>query len=75
MKTTFDVVDSVWFAPISGQNIGIVRVNTLLDGEVFFIGCAVGLNRQNDELLVADRGAHFPYEIGLQLFQSIGVPT
>lgn len=62
------VIDSVWFTPLGGQCIGIVMVETEYDGMVFYIGLGAGVNQQNDERLICERGAKFPWHAGVELF-------
>ena len=62
------VLESVWFTPMGGACIGIVMVETQYDGIVFYIGQGVGVNQQNDEQLIAERGAQFPWHVGMELF-------
>ena len=62
------VLESVWFTPMGGACIGIVMVETQYDGITFYIGQGVGVNQQNDERLIAERGARFPWHVGMELF-------
>lgn len=62
------VLESVWFTPMGGACIGIVMVETQYDGIVFYIGQGVGVNQENDEQLIAERGARFPWHVGMELF-------
>lgn len=63
-----NVLESIWFTPMGGACIGIVMVETDHDGLVFYIGMGVGVNQQNDEKLIAERGARFPWHVGMELF-------
>lgn len=62
------ILDSVWFTPMGGQCIGIVMVETEYDGVVFYIGLGAGVNQANDERLIRERGAKFPWHVGMELF-------
>ena len=62
------VLESVWFSPMGGACIGIVMVETQYDGIVFYIGQGAGVNKANDEQLIAERGARFPWHVGMELF-------
>lgn len=68
MSKSNKVLESVWFTPMGGACIGIVMVETQYDGIVFYIGQGVGVNQQNDEQLIAERGARFPWHVGCELF-------
>jgi hypothetical protein len=69
MRTKDDrVLESVWFKPKTTAPIGIVMVETPYDGIVFYIGLGTGLNEANDERMVAERGADFPWSVGIELF-------
>ncbi len=65
---TSKVLASVWFNPMGGACIGIVMVETEYDGIVFYIGQGAGVNEANDEQLIAERGARFPWHVGMELF-------
>ena len=65
---TSKVLASVWFNPMGGACIGIVMVETEYDGIVFYIGQGAGVHRPNDEQLIAERGARFPWHVGVELF-------
>ncbi len=65
---TSKVLASVWFNPMGGACIGIVMVETDYDGIVFYIGQGAGVNEVNDEELIAERGARFPWHVGMELF-------
>ena len=65
---TSKVLASVWFNPMGGACIGIVMVETDYDGIVFYIGQGAGVNEANDEQLIAERGARFPWHVGMELF-------
>lgn len=62
------VIDSLWFTPMGGQIIGVVMVETEYDGIVFYIGNGVGYSKENDEARIAERGARFPWHVGMQMF-------
>ena len=62
------VLESIWFSPMGGQIIGIVMVETEYDGIVFYIGNGAGHNQKNDERLIAERGARFPWHVGMEMF-------
>lgn len=62
------ILESVWFNPMGGACIGIVMVETQYDGIVFYIGQGAGVNKANDEQLIAERGARFPWHVGMELF-------
>ena len=62
------ILDSVWFTPMGGACIGIVMVETEYDGVVFYIGLGAGVNQANDERLIRERGAKFPWHVGAELF-------
>ena len=69
MRTRNDkVLESKWFRPKTTNPIGIVMVETPYDGIVFYIGLGAGVNEANDERLVAERGAEFPWSVGIELF-------
>lgn len=52
-----------WF-----NDIGIVRVDTALDGIVYFIGYAKGNDEEEDKQFIADWGSRFPEQVGDVLF-------
>lgn len=62
------VLDARWFTPMGGACIGIVMVETEYDGIVFYIGLGVGINEDNDRRLIMERGAKFPWHVGMELF-------
>lgn len=62
------VIESVWFTPMGGQIIGVVMVETEYDGIVFYIGNGAGFSQENDELHIAERGARFPWHVGMEMF-------
>lgn len=62
------VVESIWFTPKTTAPVGIVMVQTEYDGLVFYIGLGSGLNETTDENMVAERGAPFPYRVGIDMF-------
>lgn len=62
------VIESIWFTPMGGACIGIVMVETEYDGLCFYIGVGAGVNQANDEKLIAERGARFPWHAGMELF-------
>ena len=69
MRTKNDaVLESMWFTPMGGACIGVVMVDTPYDGIVFYIGLGAGANKSNDERLIAERGARFPYHVGIEMF-------
>lgn len=61
-------IEAVWFTPMGGACIGIVMVETEYDGIVFYIGQGAGVNKDNDMRLIAERGAKFPWHVGMELF-------
>lgn len=65
---TSKVLESTWFNPMGGAYIGIVMVETEYDGIVFYIGQGAGVNKANDEKLIVERGARFPWHVGMELF-------
>lgn len=67
-KTGDKVTDSVWFTPMGGAVIGIVLVETVYDGPVFYIGQGAGFNREHDEDRIMKTGARFPWRAGAELF-------
>lgn len=67
-KTGDKVTDSIWFTPMGGAVIGIVLVETVYDGPVFYIGQGAGFNQEHDEQHIAQRGARFPWRAGAELF-------
>ena len=68
MNPNDKVTGSVWFTPMGGPCIGIVMVETQYDGPIFYIGIGAGVNQQNDEQLIAERGARFPWRAGAEIF-------
>jgi len=62
------VLRSTWFTPMGGACIGVVMAETLYDGIIFYIGLCAGVNQSNDEKLILERGASFPYKAGMKLF-------
>lgn len=62
------VLESTWFTQMGGQIIGVVMVETEYDGIVFYIGNGVGYSKENDEARIAERGARFPWHVGMQMF-------
>jgi len=61
-------IEAVWFTPMGGACIGIVMVETEYDGIVFYIGLGAGVNKDNDMRLIMERGAKFPWHVGMELF-------
>ncbi len=61
------VLDSVWFTPMGGSCIGVVAVETEYDGLCFYIGLGAGVDEARDAQHIAERGARFPYHVGVEL--------
>ena len=57
------ILDVRWF-----NDIGIVRVDTALDGIMYFIGYAKGADERSDMQWIADWGSRFPIDAGDVLF-------
>ena len=66
-KAGYKVLSSVWFTQMGGSVIGVVAVETQYDGLCFYIGNGAGYNQQTDEKYIAERGALFPYHVGVEL--------
>mgnify|MGYP003340242164 FL=1 len=62
------IVDSIWFTPMVGGTIGIVRVVDDVGNAKYYIGIADGRHQGADEELIAKLGAKFPLQVGNQLF-------
>jgi hypothetical protein len=62
------VLDSIWFTPIGGSLIGIVKAEVEYEGIKYYIGHASGLDEDADALNIAERGARFPADAAEKLF-------
>ena len=62
------VLDSIWFTPMGGPLIGIVKADVEYEGIKYYIGTASGLDEEADALEIAERGARFPEEAAKNLF-------
>jgi len=61
------VLEAYWFTSMGGEPIGIVKVQTEFDGIKFYIGNAPGMDEDSDAHYIADRGAKFPTDLGMEL--------
>lgn len=59
-----NVLNSYWLTQMGGQLIGVVQVKTDYEGICYFIGTALGVNKQEDEQSIAKTGARLPREAG-----------
>ncbi len=58
------VLDTIWFSPMGGAIIGVVKVETEYDGIKFYIGTASGEDKEDDSRHIAERGSTFPISAG-----------
>ena len=61
------ILDSIWFTQMGGSIIGVVAVETEYDGLCFYIGNGAGHDKDRDARYIAERGARFPYHVGVEL--------
>ena len=62
------VVDSIWFTPMGGTVVGIVRCVDDVGNAKYYIGNGNGMSQDADEDMIARLGAKFPLQVGNQLF-------
>lgn len=62
------ILDSIWFTPMGGSLIGIVKVQTEYEGIKYYIGTASGANEAHDAQHIAETGGRFPSESAEKLF-------
>lgn len=62
------VLDSIWFTPMGGSLIGIVKADVEYEGIKYYIGHASGLDEDEDARSIAERGARFPEDAAKRLF-------
>ncbi len=63
-----NILDSTWFTAAGGACIGVVMVEDDIDGVQYFIGPAIGRDKNTDETWIAENGARFPDLAGMALF-------
>ncbi|MFW6310701.1 MAG: hypothetical protein ACOC1K_00535 [Nanoarchaeota archaeon] len=62
------ILGSYWFTPMHEKIIGVVKVETKEFKEIkYYIGSALGSDKEADEFYISKYGAKFPKELGDQL--------